>query len=116
MFTTLISNINKRFIDYRQVDYLKSIKSAVAEMPRERWRVTGVWEVRRRLRLQKVARPAHLRAARFGALGPKLPPGLPTVAHARVVRRDRSLARPAGLEPAAPGLEGQVHLRRYLRC
>jgi len=51
--------------------------------------------------------PARLRASRYGALGPEPSHGLPTVAHAEVGKRERRLARPAGLEPATPGLEGE---------
>ena len=36
----------------------------------------------------KVARPAHLRAARYGTLGPEPWSGLPTVAHAIVGKRE----------------------------
>ena len=41
----------------------------------------------------------------IGALGPAPSRGLPTVAPAFVGKRERRLARPAGLEPAASDLE-----------
>ena len=53
--------------------------------------------------------PSLLRS--YGALGPEPSPGLPTVAHARVGRRERRLARPAGLEPATPGSGGRYSIQ-----
>jgi hypothetical protein len=61
--------------------------------------------------LRKVARPAHLRAPRYGALGPAPSPGLPTEAHEFDGKGERRLARPAGLEPATPGLEGRCSIQ-----
>src|SRR6185436_1486092 len=47
-------------------------------------------------------------SARFASYGGQPSPvGLPTVAHAPVVRRERRLVRPAGFEPAAFGSGGQ---------
>jgi hypothetical protein len=44
---------------------------------------------------QDVARPAHLRASRYGALGPEPSRGLPTVAHGPVGKvREGWRARP----------------------
>jgi hypothetical protein len=55
------------------------------------------------------ARPAF--ALRASALGPAPSPSLPTGAHAFVGKRGRRLARPAGLEPATPGLEGRCSIQ-----
>jgi len=55
------------------------------------------------------ARPTFaLRAT--ARLGPEPSRGLPTVAHGFVGKRERRWARPAGLEPATLGLEGEIRV------
>ncbi len=56
-------------------------------------------------RIGKVARPARLRASRSGALG------WPASRSSRANTRERRLARPAGFEPATPGLEGRCSIQ-----
>jgi hypothetical protein len=59
-----------------------------------------------------MARPPRLRASRFGAPRASTFAWVATVAHTHVGKRERRLARPAGLEPAATGLEGRFYVRQ----